>query len=103
MAIAEKMSAGIQGAEIWINYLSSNNRITNVEWALPSGVITRCRIWNDTVSPDVPIYDQVFYGPDSGNQHVPGNHRMAEVTESGETFMALPDYLVVQFNTEILG
>lgn len=100
MAKAFSMTIQIEGAELWINYLESNLRITSVEWTLPAGVVARCRIWNIDIDPVNPIYDESHGGPSSGSENVPGQHRMVW---NDEGFYELPAYLLYSIQMQTIG
>jgi hypothetical protein len=102
MAKAISMTISVPGAELWINYLEGNKRITSVEWTLPAGVVARCRIWDVNIDPVNPIYDQTHGGPETGSQNVPGNYRVVEDPEA-PGFYNLPSNLLYTINMETIG
>lgn len=100
MAKVLSMQMHIPGVEIWINYNTSNLRITTVEWTLPqSGVVARVKIWNSGNL----VLDRTIAGPASGTESVPGNLRVRQVTEDEQTFYDLPANITYQINIETIG
>jgi hypothetical protein len=100
MAKAVAMSIGIPGTEISINYNTSNLRITSVDWSIPqSGIVARARIWDDGNL----VYDRTVAGPATGSENVPGQYRVRQVTEDGQTFFDLPASLTYTINVETIG
>ncbi len=95
MGKASAMTIPIPGVEVWISYLDSNLRITDVEWDLPAGVTAWVRIWNNYVL----FYDETFVGPDDGKENVPGTHEV--VWDEDFQCYVLPDYITYAINLEV--
>lgn len=90
---------GISGlpsdVEVWINFNDANQRISTVEWVIPSGISMRVWIWNDGNL----VYDETK--PSGfGDQNVPGNHEVVW-DDGGDDPAAegwrLPDYLTTRY------
>lgn len=100
MAKAVAMSIGVPGMEVSINYNTSNQRITSADWAIPSsGIVARVRVWWSGVL----VYDRTIAGPSSGTENIPGNHKVVEVIEDGQTFYDLPPEMTYNINIETIG
>lgn len=97
MAKAATMTIGVDGVEIAIEYNAVNNRVTQVSWTLPNGYAGRARVWNSGNL----VLDRTLTG--SGAESVPGNLRMVEVTEGGQTYLDLPANITWQLNIESIG
>jgi hypothetical protein len=100
-AVAMSLSLpGAPGVEVSINYNDSNRRVTSADWTIAQGgVVARIRVWNSGAL----LYDRTVAGPATGSQTVPGNVRLVEVTEGGETFLDLPPEITYQINLETIG
>lgn len=97
MAKASSMTIDIPGVEVWISYLESNFRVTDIEWALPEGTTAWTRVWaNDTL-----FYDETFVGPDEGKEPVAGIHEV--VWDDAFQCYVLPDYITYAINLEVTG
>jgi len=91
---------GVPGVEISVNYNAVNLRVTTVDWAIPqSGIVARVRIWDAGAL----VYDRTIAGPVTGAENVPGNYRVVEVTEGGETFYDLPANITWSINIQTIG
>ena len=100
MAKIFAMTMGVPGVEVSVNYNAVNLRVTTVDWAIPqSGIVARVRIWDAGIS----IYDRTIGGPASGTENVPGNIRVVEVNEGGETFFDLPANITWSINIQTIG
>lgn len=98
---AVSMTAGHPGVEVVIWYNDVNDRIGNVEWTITSSVAVTTTIWDTNVSSTVPVINRTE--TTSGSETVPGNYRMEEVTENGDTYMDLPSNILYQFNVQGSG
>lgn len=97
MAKVFSMTMSIPGVEVWVNYLTSNLKLTTVEWTIPqSGVVARVRLWNNGVL----FYDRTIGGPASGTENVPGDHKVVEDPIFG---FVLPAYITYAINIETIG
>jgi hypothetical protein len=96
MADVFKMTLGNGAAEVAIEYLTSNNKITNIRWSIEVGYAATVKIWNTDVSTVDPIY-QDTYGAGVGAEKVPGNHTVEIVNdpEIGD-YLKFPDNLIVE-------
>jgi hypothetical protein len=106
--MAQTLRLNSDGFSVWINYLTSNLRITIFEWNLPDreDVITTvtCVIYDTDISEIVPIYVKAETSPSSGSQNVPGaRYRMVWVEDADEVgggYYDLPPNLVYSFGME---
>lgn len=99
MAKAVSMSVGIEGAEIFIDYLDSNKRISKVNWLLPSNLSCTVRIWvNESL-----VYEHTEIGPSSGSENVPGSFNMVYIEPIDDTpYWDIPPEIVYEFGTEVI-
>lgn len=90
---------GYPGVSVTIWYNDVNNRIGNVEWVIPGGLDVEVDvwIWNTDINPEIPIYENLGITA-SGEEVVPENHLMVEVTDDAGTYMRPPLYLLWKFH-----
>ena len=103
MAKLAVMGIGIPGAEISIEYNTSNQRIQQVQWAIPAGVVVRARVYNTNLPLAEQLVIDMTEGQGSGAMNIPGNHRVVQETYNGETDWYLPPYIVVHFQMQTIG
>jgi hypothetical protein len=103
MSKAISFSIGIDDAEIWIEYNPNNNNIQQVQWDIPAGIVVRARVWDLTRPESEQLVLDRTEGQGSGAINIPGNYRMVEVTEDGQTFMDLPPNIQYTFNMQTIG
>ena len=87
--MAETLTLRADGFTMWINYLTSNLRITTVEWDLPARQDVVCTatltLYDTDISDTVPLIVQSETSPSSGTENVPGaQYRMVWIEDANE-------------------
>ena len=107
--MAELLRLSGDGFEVWVNYLTSNLRITSVEWILPDRqdvtVTVTCNIFDTNISETEPIFTRVQTSPSSGTENVAGQYRAVWVDdedEPGGGYYDLPPNIVYTFGMEFV-
>jgi hypothetical protein len=75
-------------ATIDVRYNDANNQVNRWHWNVPAGVSVRIELFDKDTG--APLFDETKVGPDAGDESVPGNDRMIEVTDEHGTYLDLP-------------
>jgi hypothetical protein len=85
MAKAIELTCSIPGVSVWIEYHAGNLRIQRAQWTVSdAGAFVRAEVWDDGTK----VIDRTESL--GGSMNIPGNYRLVQVTEGGDTFLYLP-------------
>lgn len=77
MAVHSTITLGDNLAKLIVNYIPSNNRITQLEWVIQTGYVAHARFYDIDQSETVPIYDG-YHTAGSDVAQIPGQYRLVE-------------------------